>query len=78
MEKKENAPCLRIDNKAQWLLYVVENFLLPKNKGEQTKTKMNNDVCIIFIKVKILSNGVSQKSKILLNLRQKGYFDQVL
>lgn len=39
---------------------------------------MNNDVCIISIKVKIFAIGYPENQKILLNLRQKGYFDQVL
>lgn len=45
-----------------------------KNKAKPKETKMNNDVCIISIKVKILSNRVSWKSKNIIKLAAERLF----
>lgn len=47
--------------------------------ANQTKAKMNNSIRIISIEVNILKQmGIPKIKKKLLNLQQKGYFDQVL
>lgn len=49
-------------------------FSFTKNKGEPNQTKMNNNVCIISIKAKILSNRVSWKSKNIIKLAAERLF----
>ena len=45
-----------------------------KIKANQAEIKMNNDVCIISIKVKIGNNWVSRKSKNIIKLAVERLF----
>lgn len=49
-----------------------------KIKANQTKQKWTMTYVLFLLKSKIWAIGYPENQKILLNLRQKGYFDQVL
>lgn len=49
-------------------------FSFTKNKREPNQVKMNNDICIISIKVKIFSNWVSENRKNIIKLAAERLF----